>query len=446
MKYYYIYILWLICAAALVGGCTPVPQNNGEDEPGYEGELIETVYEEKRNMTLDLLDITGAFNEVCYRNYAVPVKHTTFGNLPDGLKPKVKSFGISGQTAVFRMKWKGETVYHLMNIYYLEYICVYKASGENIRFESSAEYAQFLKDVTDVTCLLIIDPKVVKNAAGAPNLLVGTWQTDWTHLHHVDDTSVDFSDDQVTLYNELPFNITEVSHFNADGTGYLRTVKTFKNGDKEVALDPFTYYLTDYNTSGSYSGYYYVCCYAAGDTIEYTARSRNGFERTSDHLFVFVTYPWYKKGSDPYAGEDGSPKYRTPSKNSKSLIEGRWTGTRTCAIPIFGIFQNTWVFRSDGTGYLLDNKLFSESFVYTVEGSGPEYQLTIYKYDTGFTADDGFWAEDDLSYTYVPSPTPKGLTMKARIYQDGDRLELEGGFNENRAADGSKSPVVYKRQ
>ena len=81
-----------------------------------------------------------------------------------------------------------------------------------------------------------------------------------------------------------------------------------------------------------------------------------------------------------------------------------------------------------------------------VAGVGVSALIWTYKYDTGFTADDGFWAEDDLSYTYVPSPTPKGLTMKARIYQDGDRLELEGEFNENRAADGSKTPVVYKRQ
>ena len=446
MKHYYIYILWLVCAAALMGGCTPVPQNNGEEEPGSEGELIETVYEEGRNMTLDLLDITGFFNEVCYRNYEVPVKHTAFDNLPNGLRPIVRQFGIAGQTAVFRMKWKGETVYHLLCLYVDENICVYKASGDRVRFSSSAEYAQFLKDITDVTCLLIIDPKVVKNAAGAPNLLVGTWQTDWTHLHHVDDTSIDFSDDQVVLYDELPFNITEVSHFNADGTGYLRTVKTFKNGDKEVALDPFTYYLTDYNTSGNYKGYYYVCCYAAGDTIEYTARSRNGFERTSDRAFVFVTYPWYKKNSDAFAAEDGTPKYRNPAKNSKSLIEGRWTGIRTCAIPIFGITRNTWVFRGDGTGYLLIDKLFSESFVYTVKGTGNEFQLTIYKYDTGFTADDGFWTEDDWSYTYVPSPTPKGRIMRAKIYQDGERLELEGDDNQNFAADGSKTPVIYKRQ
>lgn len=397
--------------SALSLGCDRIPDNDGLPD-GPVGELIETVYEEQRNMTFDLRDITGYFKEVCYRNYAVPVKHTAFGSLPDALKPIAKHYGIAGQTAVFRMKWNGETVYHMKCLPYMEYTSVYKASGESIRFETTAEYNQFLKVITDVTCLLIINPVVVKNAAGAPNFLVGTWQTDWTHHHHSSNSPDSFTDDQVPIYGELPFSITEVSHFNNDGTGYLRTVKTFKNGDKEVSLDPFTYHLTDYNTNGQYSGYYYVCCYAAGDTIEYTARSHNGFEKKYDRAFVFVTYPWYKKESDPYAGEDGSPKYRTPEKNSSSLIEGRWTGNRTCAIPVYGIFQNTWVFRGDGTGYHLDNKLFSESFVYTVEGSGSELLLTIYKYDTGFSADDGFWTEGDWTYTYTPSPTPKGQILK----------------------------------
>ena len=62
------------------------------------------------------------------------------------------------------------------------------------------------------------------------------------------------------------------------------------------------------------------------------------------------------------------------------------------------------------------------------------------------SADDGFWTEGDWTYTYTPSPTPKGQKIKARIYQDGERLELEGDFNENRAADGSRTPVVYKRK
>ena len=270
---------------------------------------------------------------------------------------------------------------------------------------------------------------------------------DWEHLHHDITPNNSGIDEQVTLYDELPFSITEVCHFEADGTGYLRSVKTFKNGNKEVSLDPFNYWLTDYHTVAGYSnyqGYSYVCCFAAGDTIEYRARSYDTFGKTFDRGFTFVTYPWYKQKSDPFSSKKGDPKYGNPGKDKKSSIVGRWTGIGLSAANSFGINPYTWVFRSDGTGYELLGRKIYQSFAYTVEGNDDALQLTIYKYDTGFYIDDGFWKEGDWTYSYVSQPTPKGKTMKAIIYNDGNSLELQG-FN-NLAADMSTTPIVFQRQ
>ncbi|MBR0501032.1 MAG: hypothetical protein IJJ72_08570 [Bacteroidales bacterium] len=437
-------ILCLSCMAALSAGCGPIEINGGGDpppEPESYGEPIGTFYLEVRNMTLRLMDITSLYQEVGYISWAVPVNHVPFQSLPGGLKETVKSYGLSSPTQVYRMKWKGETVYHLICAVHDDITGVFRQSGENIRFATFEAYLGFLQEVSEVNCVLIINPELVKSAEGAPNLLEGTWQSDWTHLHH--DTEID---DQVDLYSGLPFSLTEVCHFDKDGTGYLRSVKSFKNGRQEVSLDPFTYYLTNYQTDGaSYHNYSYICCFAAGDTIEYTARSRSGFSRVFDRSFYFVTYPWYNISSDPYRNKNGDSKYGVPEKDRNSPVVGRWSGISKSAAITFGINNVTWVFRGDGTGYLLYNRQFSHSFVYTVDSnSGSELQLTIYKYDTGFTVDDGFWRNGDLTYSYDASQSkPEGQAMRAKIYDDGDSLELEGWVD--RAADMSRSPIVFRR-
>ena len=433
----------------LLSSCNPVPEiEPGEKplDPESYGELIGTFFLENRNMTLRLYDITDLYKEVCFVNRAVPVNHTRYDALPKGLKETVKNYGLSSPAQVYRMKWKGETVYHLFCLLMEDYLGVYKPSGERITFKTMQEYYQFLLEVSDVNCLLLIDTEVVKSAEGAPDLLLGTWQTDWEHLHH--DISPDNSgiDDRVALYDDLPFSITEVCHFEANGTGYLRSVKTFKNGKKEVALDPFSYWLTDYHTGASgssYQGYSYVCCFAAGDTIEYTARSYDAFGKTFDRGFTFVTYPWYKQKSDPFPSQKGDPKYGVPERDRKSSIIGRWTGIGLSAALLFGIQSYTWVFRGDGTGYQLYGRQFVQSFAYTAEGKDDALQLTIYKYDTGFVVDDGFWKEGDWTYSYVSEPAPKGKVMNARICDNGNSLELEGYAN--RAADMSQTPVVFQR-
>ena len=449
MKHAWFLILCLACLAALSAACDPIEDIERGDEPvspdSY-GELIGTFFVENRNITLRLLDITDLYQEVCYVSWAVPVSHTRFDSLPKDLKEPVKKYALGAPTQVYKMKWKGETVYHLISSFMEDYLGVYKPSGERITFPTIQDYLQFLQEVSDVNCLLLINPEVVKNAEGAPNLLVGTWQMDWEHLHH--DISPDNSgiDDQVALYDELPFTITEVCHFEANGTGYLRSVKTFKNGKKEVALDPFSYWLTDYQTDASgsnYQGYSYVCCFAAGDTIEYTARSHDTFGKTFDRGFTFVTYPWYKQKSDLYSNKKGDPKYGVPEKDKNSSIVGRWKGVGFSAAYTFGISPYTWVFRSDGTGYELLGRQFYQSFAYTVEGNDDALQLTIYKYDTGFYISDGFWTQGDWTYSYVSQPTPKGNVIKAKIYDNGNCLELEGWSNTG--ADLTQTPIVFQR-
>lgn len=58
-------------------------------------------------------------------------------------------------------------------------------------------------------------------------------------------------------------------------------------------------------------------------------------------------------------------------------------------------------------------------------------------------SEDGFCKEGDWTYRFVSQPTPQGKTMKARIYDGGNCLELEG--NATHAADLSLIPTVFQR-
>ena len=445
----YAILLCLSFVIASLFGCGPTDINSGWEPPHIPSETygveIGTFYVENRNMTLRLMDITGLFQEVGYTGRAVPMNHTPYSELPEALKETVKNYGLSSPTQVYRMKWNGDTVYHLICYVYDDIIGVYNPSGERRVFSSMEEYFQFLNEVSDVNCVLLINTEVIRSADGAPNLLVGTWEMDWSHLHHDIGVNGNGIDEHVDLYTNLPFSITEVCHFKNDGTGYLRTVKTMKSGEKEVAYDPFNYWLTDYHTNtDGLRGYTYLCIFAAGDTIEYTARCWDDFNYVFDRTFYYVTYPWYKKQKDSFSGKKGNPKYGIPQKDINSPIIGRWTGIAKNAAQTIGISSYTWVFRDDGTGYLLSGHQFTQSFAYTIDGkNGSEFQLTIYKYDTGFTIQDGFWKEDDWTYSYAPSPMPIGKPLKAKVYNDGNSLELEGWMN--RAADYSTTPIVFQR-
>lgn len=90
------FFLCLLCLAVLLQGCEQI-ENGGKvpPEPESYGELIGTFYEEGRNMTLRLMDITGLYQEVAYLTGAVPVNHTRFDELPTQLKETVKSYGLA---------------------------------------------------------------------------------------------------------------------------------------------------------------------------------------------------------------------------------------------------------------------------------------------------------------------------------------------------------------
>lgn len=450
------FILYLSFLATLLIACGRIEDNPGGELPilpdGSYGEEIGTFYVENREITLRLMDITSLYQDqevgyIVLRSIgrAVPVNHVSYQNLPEALREIVKAYALGAPTQVYQMIWRGETVYHLISFVYDDINGVYKPSGERIVFSTMGDFFQFLQEIRDVKCLLLLEPEVVKSAEGAPNFLEGTWQSDWLHLHHdISGGNSSGIDDQVQLYADFPFSITEVCHFKKDGTGYLRTVKTLKNGQQEVAYDPFNYWLTDYQfTSSGYKGYDYLCVFAAGDTIEYTARSWDDFGYVFDRTFTYVTYPWYKQPSDPLSNKKGDPKYGVPAKDHQSPIVGRWTGRGFSAALTFGLSSYTWVFRSDGTGYLLSGRKFNQSFAYTVEGPSDNLLVTLYKYGTGFSIEDGFWQEGDWTYSYTPQPVPKGQPMQARIYDGGNCLELEGWTF--RAADMSSTPIVFHR-
>lgn len=182
-------LLYLACLAAVLSCSNLMEDNKGGGEPPvlYEetyGEEIGTYYVENRNMTLRLMDITSLYQEVGYMSQAVPVNHVSYQNLPASLKEPVKQYALGAPSQVYRMKWRGETVYHLICPLFDDIIGVYKPSGERIPFSSMEAYLQFLQEVSDVNCLLIINTEVVKSVEGAPNLLEGYWQSDWLHLHH----------------------------------------------------------------------------------------------------------------------------------------------------------------------------------------------------------------------------------------------------------------------
>ena len=443
-------IIFLAGMGLLLSACDPVPAEQPGEEPPAEaepyGEFIGSFYVENRNLTIRLYDITNLYKEVSYLGQAVPVNHMRYEDLPEKLQETAKSYALAAGTQVYRMRWNGETVYHLLCPVMEESRGVFKPTGERIVFPQIDDYYRFLQEQSEEACLLIINAQLEKNADGAPNLLVGTWKMDWEHLHHDIAPGNSGIDGQVSLYSELPFSITEVCHFEADGTGYLRSVKTFNSGETEVAYDPFKYWLTNYQADAdgsNYQGYSYVCQFEAGDIIEYTARSYDSFERVFDRAFTFVTYPWYRQKADTFSGNNGGPKYGNPGKDDNNPIVGRWTGTGINAAGTFGINTYTWVFRQDGTGYLLIGRELSQSFAYTSEGNDAALQLSIYKYDTGFYIQDGFWKEGDKTYSFVSNPVPGGKVMKARIYDNGNSLELEGWSQ--LAADQSKTPIVFQR-
>lgn len=393
-------------------GLVPTRDTNKQDA----GTVVS--YFERSGIRHRVIDITERFVQAMYWNETVPVKHAKMESLPDAIQTICEMHGSSALTKVFRLEYQGATYYDISSLVSNSLVNLYDKRGERVSLKG-VTFEQVLADAKDVCCILVLDVEVVKSAENAPNYLVGFWQNDWEHLVHDDGQAA-----TVALYPQLPFSITEVMNFREDGTGYLRTVKAYKNGGQEIALDPFRYELTDYHGGDEYGyhGYYYKCYFEAGDVIEYMGRSYDNMQ-TLISLRCLVNYPWFRQTADSYESltVNVGQKYGTPARDSKSKIVGRWTGENYSELLAKTIYT-TWVFRSDNTGYRLLGEGFSEPFAYTVSYHGSEADLTIYKYNTGFVVDDGF-AKNIANMSFDPTILPKGKTIKAKF--NGETLELE---------------------
>ena len=364
---------------------------------------------ERSGINLQVVDATDRFESAVLYGKNIPVNHVNIEQLPSAIREMATNYSIWTDAVVCKMEYDGECYYDVYYEFSSSLFHIYNSQGEHLFFQDTGEYRKFVSRVTNVCCVLVLIPEVVKSAEGAPNYLVGYWQNDWQHLVAHDNMHY-----TVALYSDLNFSITEVMALNDDGTGYLRTVKTYKNGTNEVALDPFRYVLTDYHGGEQYNyhGYYYKCYFAAGDTIEYLVRSYDGMQSLFPDLCLAV-YPWFRQTEDHYQSlsVNAGQKYGNPGKDGSSPIVGQWTGD-----------SFSWVFRRDNTGYRLYNGKMSVPFAYTVSYNGSEAELTIYKYNCGFVVDDGF--AKDIYSDFDPTVLPKGKVIKATV--SGNTLKLNG--------------------
>lgn len=373
---------------------------------------------ERNGLKLQVVDITEQFESATYEDKKIPIKHLFVEQLP----PAIQSLGISTAadfgTRVCRMEYEGEYYYDIYNMFSSTLVNIFNSNGERHNFQDNSDYKAFVSKAKDICCILVLTTERIKSVENAPNNLVGYWQTDWQHLLYNT-----YQQATVALYPDFPFSITEVMAINDDGTGYLRTVKTYKDGAHDVALDPFTYVLTDYHKNEQYGDidYSFKCYFAAGDAIEYSVRSYDNMQ-SLNNIMSFVSYPWFSQKTDAFESFslNAGQKYGNPGRDDSSPIVGRWTGEfKNNQIAAVGTF--TWVFRSDNTGYRLLNGVLNAPFAYTITYHGSEAELTIYEYNKGFMISEGF---SKGGMDFDPTILPQGVTIKAKI--NGNTLELEG--------------------
>ena len=295
-------ILWLLAflmsGLATLTACSSNDENPSVQEDTYEemgltrksgqrdGNGIVVSLFERNGMKLQVVDITDQFESATFYDKKVPINHVYVEQLPSAIQRLALSAGSALSTRVCRMEYEGEYYYDIYSLFSSSLTNFYNSKGERHYFSNK----EFMSKATNACCLLVLKSEPVKNAEGAPNYLIGYWQNDWQHLTHDMDQQA-----TVTLYPDLPFSITEVMAFYDDGIGYLRTIKTYKDGTNEVALDPFNYVLTDYHGGEpyGYQGYYYKCYFAAGDAIEYLVRSYDNMQ-TLNRARAWGNYPWFK--------------------------------------------------------------------------------------------------------------------------------------------------------
>ena len=430
-------LLWLVTlllsGMATLTGCSSSDENPSYQDPDVYESLgltrkkgvsdsdgIVVKLFERGGLKLQVVDITNQFESATYEDKKIPVKHVFVEQLPSAIKDLAISAAADLSTRVCRMEYEGEYYYDILSMFSNTFINIFNSNGERRNFQGPADYEAFINKAKDICCILVMKTERIKSAENAPNYLVGYWQTDWQHLLH--DV---YQQASVALYPDFSFSITEVMAMNDDGTGYLRTVKTYKDGTNEVALDPFTYVLTDYHKNEQYGDidYSFKCYFAAGDAIEYSVRSYDNMQ-SLNNMMSFVSYPWFSQTTDAFDSltVNAGQKYGNPGRDNNSPIVGRWTGEfKSDQIAAVGTF--TWVFRSDNTGYRLLNGVLNAPFAYTVTYHGSEAELTTYEYNKGFMISEGF-CKDDYGLTFDPTIVPQGKTIKAKI--NGDTLELEG--------------------
>ena len=180
------------------------PTDNSQPTDSDEAIVIGE-YETNDGKKVRLLDITNSYNSISYV-YPLggkPIKHIAFENLPKGMKEIVISWGVSFPTKVFRSKWKGETVYHLLSMLQNEDYGVYHESGENYNlYQNPGQYVAFIEEQEGTECVLILKGEIIKDSTGAKNDLVGMWCNDWQHLTYV--TTNGYGTDVIQLYPNLP--------------------------------------------------------------------------------------------------------------------------------------------------------------------------------------------------------------------------------------------------
>ena len=430
-------LLWLVTlllsGMATLTGCSSSDENPSYQDPDVyeslgltrkkgvsESDGIVVKLFERGGLKLQVVDITNQFESATYEDKKIPVKHVFVEQLPSAIKDLAISAAADLSTRVCRMEYEGEYYYDILSMFSNTFINIFNSKGERRNFQGPADYEAFINKAKDICCILVMKTERIKSAENAPNYLVGYWQTDWQHLLH--DV---YQQASVALYPDFSFSIIEVMAMNDDGTGYLRTVKTYKDGTNEVALDPFTYVLTDYHKNEQYGDidYSFKCYFAAGDAIEYSVRSYDNMQ-SLNNMMSFVSYPWFSQTTDAFDSltVNAGQKYGNPGRDNNSPIVGRWTGEfKSDQIAAVGTF--TWVFRSDNTGYRLLDGVLNAPFAYTVTYHGSEAELTTYEYNKGFMISEGF-CKDDYGLTFDPTIVPQGKTIKAKI--NGDTLELEG--------------------
>ena len=426
-------LMFLLSGVATFTGCSSNDEDSSNENPDvYESmglikrrgasdnDGIVVKLFERDGLKLQIVDITDQFESATYDSEKIPVKHVYVEQLPSAIQELAIRVGADLSTRICRMEYEGKYYYDIYSLVSSTITNIFNSDGERYDFYSTAEYEAFMSKVTNICCILVLKTERIKNVENAPNYLVGYWQNDWQHLLH--DV---YQQATVTLYPDFPFRITEVMAINDDGTGYLRTVKTYKDGTNEVALDPFTYVLTDYHKNEQYGDidYSFKCYFAAGDAIEYSVRSYDNMQTLNNYM-GFVSYPWFSQTRDSFEslGVDAGQKYGNPGRDANSPIVGRWTGeSKSGNIP--AIYTFTWVFRSDNTGYRLLNGVLSAPFAYTITYHGSEAELTTYEYNKGFMINEGF-SKGGVDTNFDSAIVPQGKVIKARI--KGNTLELEG--------------------